>query len=85
MLEDALSARTSRTPSRSRSWNRGSGLGGRVISIADRPRPRAGRRGRRSAYVVDVSTGESSKVANGSHAEWLDDDTLIVVPGSSSD
>ncbi len=33
-----------------------------------------------SIYVVDVSTGESSKVAEGDNAEWLDDDTLIVAP-----
>jgi basic membrane lipoprotein Med (substrate-binding protein (PBP1-ABC) superfamily)/DNA-binding SARP family transcriptional activator len=32
-------------------------------------------------HVVDVSTGESSKVARGGTAEWLDDDTLIVAPG----
>lgn len=33
-------------------------------------------------YVVDVSTGESSKVADGDYfnAAWLDDDTLIVTP-----
>jgi hypothetical protein len=31
--------------------------------------------------VVDVSTGESSKMARGGTAEWLDDDTLIVAPG----
>jgi Tol biopolymer transport system component len=33
-----------------------------------------------SIYVVDVSTGESSKVADGyyDNAAWLDDDTLIV-------
>ena len=29
-------------------------------------------------YVVNVSTGESSKVADGRMAAWLDDDTLIV-------
>ncbi len=33
-----------------------------------------------SIYVVRVSTGESSKVANGDNATWLDDDTLIVSP-----
>jgi Tol biopolymer transport system component len=33
-----------------------------------------------SIYVVDVSTGESSKVAEGSVPEWLDADTLIVYP-----
>jgi Tol biopolymer transport system component len=35
-----------------------------------------------SIYVVDVSTGESSKVADGNYdnASWLDDDTLIVAP-----
>jgi basic membrane lipoprotein Med (substrate-binding protein (PBP1-ABC) superfamily)/DNA-binding SARP family transcriptional activator len=32
-------------------------------------------------YVVDVSTGTSSAVAPGDTATWLDDDTLIVVPG----
>lgn len=31
-------------------------------------------------YVVNVSTGRSSAVANGDNAEWLDDDTLIVAP-----
>jgi hypothetical protein len=34
-----------------------------------------------SVEVVDVSTGESSKVADGETAGWLDDDTLIVNPG----
>ena len=33
-----------------------------------------------SIYVVDVSTGEPSKVADGNLAEWLNDDTLIVSP-----
>jgi Tol biopolymer transport system component len=35
-----------------------------------------------SIYVVDVSTGESSKVTDGDYdnAAWLDDDTLIVAP-----
>jgi dipeptidyl aminopeptidase/acylaminoacyl peptidase len=33
-----------------------------------------------SIYVVRVSTGESSKVADGDNATWLDDDTLIVSP-----
>ena len=33
-------------------------------------------------YVVDVPTGESSKVADGRMAAWLDDDTLIVAPPS---
>jgi dipeptidyl aminopeptidase/acylaminoacyl peptidase len=33
-----------------------------------------------SIYVVDVSTGESSKVAKGDNADWLDNDTLIVAP-----
>jgi len=35
-----------------------------------------------SIYVVDVSTGESSKVADGNYdnVSWLDDDTLIVAP-----
>ena len=33
-----------------------------------------------SIYVVDVSTGESSEVALGRMAAWLDDDTLIVAP-----
>jgi Tol biopolymer transport system component len=31
-------------------------------------------------YVVEVSTGESSEVADGDTAEWLDNDTLIVTP-----
>jgi len=34
-----------------------------------------------SIYVVDVPTGESSKVADGETAAWLDDDTLLVNPG----
>ncbi len=33
-----------------------------------------------SIYVVEVSTGKSSKVADGNTAEWLDDDSLIVAP-----
>jgi Tol biopolymer transport system component len=33
-----------------------------------------------SIYVVDVSTGEFSEVADGRMAAWLDDDTLIVAP-----
>ena len=35
-----------------------------------------------SIYVVDVSTGESSKVSDGDYfnAAWLDNDTLIVAP-----
>jgi Tol biopolymer transport system component len=33
-----------------------------------------------SIYVVEVSTGESSEVADGDTAEWLDNDTLIVTP-----
>jgi sugar lactone lactonase YvrE len=33
-----------------------------------------------SIYVVRVSTGESSKVADGDNATWLNDDTLIVSP-----
>jgi Tol biopolymer transport system component len=33
-----------------------------------------------SIWVVDVSTGESSEVAVGRMAAWLDDDTLIVAP-----
>jgi len=35
-----------------------------------------------SIYVVDVATGESSKVADGNYfnAAWLDNDTLIVAP-----
>jgi Tol biopolymer transport system component len=31
-------------------------------------------------YVVDVATGESSKVASGWSVAWLDNHTLIVVP-----
>jgi Tol biopolymer transport system component len=34
-----------------------------------------------SIYVVDVATGESSEVADGNLAEWLDNNTLIVSPG----
>jgi hypothetical protein len=34
------------------------------------------------AYVVEVSTGTSSKVANGwAKATWIGNDTLIVSPG----
>ncbi len=33
-----------------------------------------------SVYVVDVATGDSSKVADGTPRAWLDDDTLIVSP-----
>jgi hypothetical protein len=33
-----------------------------------------------SIHVVDVSTGESTEVADGRMAAWLDDDTLIVAP-----
>jgi Tol biopolymer transport system component len=33
-----------------------------------------------SIYVVDLFTRESSKVADGDNAEWLDNDTLIVAP-----
>jgi hypothetical protein len=33
-----------------------------------------------SIYVIEVSTGESSKVAEGETAEWLDSNTLIVSP-----
>jgi Tol biopolymer transport system component len=31
-------------------------------------------------YVVEVATGESSKVASGRSVAWLDNHTLIVVP-----
>jgi hypothetical protein len=31
-------------------------------------------------YVVDVATGESTKVAEGNNASWLDNDTLVVAP-----
>jgi tricorn protease-like protein len=31
-------------------------------------------------YVLDISTREVSEVGIGSTAEWLDNDTLIVVP-----
>ena len=33
-----------------------------------------------SIYVLDVGSGESSEVAVGDNAEWLDDHTLIVSP-----
>jgi Tol biopolymer transport system component len=33
-----------------------------------------------SIYVVDVSTGETSDVAVGRMADWVDDDTLVVAP-----
>ncbi len=33
-----------------------------------------------SVYVVEVATGESTKVAEGTWSAWLDDDTLIVTP-----
>jgi Tol biopolymer transport system component len=36
--------------------------------------------GKDEIYVVDVATGESTKVADGAIAEWLDDHTLIVTP-----
>jgi Tol biopolymer transport system component len=36
-----------------------------------------------SVHVVEVSTGASTKVADGRTAEWLDDDTLIVNPEST--
>lgn len=35
-------------------------------------------------YVVDVASGESTKVADGGTAEWLDDDTLIIGPSRPS-
>ena len=31
-------------------------------------------------HVVDISTGESTEVADGRMAAWLDDDTLLVAP-----
>jgi Tol biopolymer transport system component len=31
-------------------------------------------------FVVEVATGESSKVVDGDEASWLDNDTLVVVP-----
>jgi hypothetical protein len=34
-----------------------------------------------SIYVVDVSSGESSRVADGGYAAWLDSDTLVVSRG----
>lgn len=34
-------------------------------------------------YVVDVATGESTRVADVGPAEWFDDDTLIVNPDGS--
>jgi len=33
-----------------------------------------------SIYVVDVSTRQTSKVAKGRMAAWVDDDTLIIAP-----
>lgn len=33
-------------------------------------------------YVVDIATGESSEVAEGRMAAWLDDDNLIVAPAN---
>jgi Tol biopolymer transport system component len=33
-----------------------------------------------SIYLVDVATGDTSGVAVGAQAEWVDDDTLIVRP-----
>ena len=33
-------------------------------------------------YVVDVSTGKSTELADGRMAAWLDDDTLIIAPPS---
>ncbi len=37
--------------------------------------------GDHSLHIVDVSTGTSSKVAEGKTADWVDDETLIVNPG----
>jgi Tol biopolymer transport system component len=31
-------------------------------------------------YVLNVATGSATKVAEGNHAEWFDDNTLIVAP-----
>jgi Tol biopolymer transport system component len=33
-----------------------------------------------SIFVVELQTGEASAVARGEQADWLDDDTLIVIP-----
>ena len=33
-----------------------------------------------TVHVVDISTEESQKVADGRMAAWLDGDTLIVAP-----
>jgi Tol biopolymer transport system component len=32
-------------------------------------------------YVVDLATGETSRVAMGEFPEWFDNDTLIIAPG----
>jgi hypothetical protein len=32
-------------------------------------------------YLVDVATGETSRVAIGEFPEWFDNDTLIIAPG----
>ena len=37
----------------------------------------------RDIYVVDVSTGELSKVARGNMASWLDNDTLVIAVHNS--
>ncbi len=37
-----------------------------------------------SIHVVEVSNGESSKVTVGESAEWVDNDTLLVVPNSDT-
>ena len=36
-----------------------------------------------SIYVMDVATGSSTRIGAGGTAEWFDDHTLIVGPGSS--
>jgi hypothetical protein len=37
-----------------------------------------------SVYVVEVATGESSKVTEGTWPAWLDDDTLVVTPSENA-
>jgi Tol biopolymer transport system component len=31
-------------------------------------------------HVVDVATGETSLVSTGDRADWVDEDTLVIVP-----
>lgn len=35
---------------------------------------------RGEVFLVGVASGETTKVGDGGHAEWLDDDTLVISP-----